>query len=137
MAASVRPEDEAADHEADRRSGQAVGAGRQAPEQHGAEEHALHADPVDQPALQHETDGVADLEPEVDVGVVHRRPAHFLGQDRLHDAQCGAVDVVQGGGEKHQRQHAPTGFADGHGAADLVADAASGRSHGGSSTREL
>ncbi|MCY1173032.1 hypothetical protein D9M73_131810 [compost metagenome] len=123
-------EDEAADHEADRRSGQAVGAGGQAPEQHRAEEHALDADPVDQAALQHETNGVTDLEPEVDVGVVHRRPAHFLGQDGLHDAEGGAVDVVQGGGEKHQRQHAPTGFADSHGAADLVADAASGSAHG-------
>ncbi|MNQ78765.1 hypothetical protein D3C85_936870 [compost metagenome] len=130
-------EDEAADHEADRRSGQAVGTGRQAPEQHGAEEHALDADPVDQAALQHEADGVTDLEPEVDVGVVHRRPAHFLGQDRLHHAQGGAVDVVQGGGEKHQCQHAPTGFADCHGAADFVADATCGGAHGRCHARTL
>jgi len=112
-----------------------VGAGGDAPQQHCAEEHALDADPVDQPALQHKTNGVADLEPEVDVGVVHRRPTHLLGQDRLHHAQGGAVDVVQGGGEKHQGQHAPAGFANGEGAANLVANGrlrvAGARGHGG------
>jgi hypothetical protein len=41
-------EDEAADHEAGRRGGQAMGAGGQAPQQHGAEEGALDADLVDQ-----------------------------------------------------------------------------------------
>ncbi|MNH12268.1 hypothetical protein D3C79_718040 [compost metagenome] len=100
-----------------------MSAGGQAPEQHGAEEHALDPDPVDQAALEHEADGVADLEPEVDVGVIHRRPAHFLGQDRLHHAESGAIDVVQGGGEEHQGEHDPTGLADGHGATQLVADA--------------
>ncbi|MND96785.1 hypothetical protein D3C80_890870 [compost metagenome] len=123
-------EDESANHEADRRSGQAMGAGCQAPEQHRAEEHALDADPVDQAALQHEADGVADLEPEVDVGVVHRRPAHVLGQDRLHDAEGGAVDVVQGGGEEHQGEHGPAGFADGHGTTDLVTDTGLWGNHG-------
>ncbi len=130
-------EDEAADHEADCRGRQAMGAGRQAPEQHGAEEHALDADPVDQASLQDKTDRVADLKPEVDVGVIHRRPAHFLGEDRLHDAEGGAVDVVEGGGKKHQRQHAPAGLADSHGAADLVANATRGSAHGRSHAGSL
>ena len=38
-----------------------MGAGGQAPQQHRAEEHALDADPVDQPALQHKADGVEGL----------------------------------------------------------------------------
>ena len=115
-------EDKAADHKAHRRSGQAMGAGGQAPQQHGAEEHALDPDTVDQSALQHEADGVAHLKPEVDVGVIHRRPAHLLGQDRLHYAQGSTVDKVEGGGEKHQCEHAPTGFASRQGAANLVTD---------------
>ena len=76
--------------------------------------------PVDQAALQHEANGIAHLKPEVDVGVVHRRPAHLFGQDRLHDAQGGTVDKIQCGGEKHQCEHAPTGFASRQGAANLV-----------------
>ncbi|MNZ73699.1 hypothetical protein D3C78_921210 [compost metagenome] len=115
-------EDEAADHEAGGRGGQPVGAGGEAPEQHREEEGALDADLVDEAALEEEADGVADLEPEVDVGVVHGGPAHLLGQDRLHHAQRGTVDVVQGGGEEHQGQHAPARLADGEGGTDLLAD---------------
>lgn len=96
--------------------------GGQAPQQHGEEEGPFYPHLVDQPALQQKADRVADLEPEVDVGVVHRRPAHFLGQHGLHDAERGTVDVVQGGGEEHQGKHAPTGFADAERAAKLVAD---------------
>jgi hypothetical protein len=83
-------------------------------------------DPVNEPPLQQKTDGVADLEPEIDVGVVHRRPAHLLRQNRLHDPQRGAVDVIQGGGEKHQCQHAPAGFADGKGTTDFLAHSSVG-----------
>jgi len=130
-----QPKDKATDHKADGRGGQAVGAGGQAPQQHRAEEHAFHADLVDQSALQHKANRVAHLEPEVDVGVVHRRPTHLFGEDRLHHAQGSAVDVIEGGGEEHQGQHAPASFTDGHGAADLVADAgvrgAGARSQGG------
>ena len=114
-------EDEATDHEARRRGRQAVGAGGQAPEQHGEEERALDPDLVDEAALEDEADGVADLEPEVDVGVVHCRPAHLLGKDRLHHAEGGAIDVVQGGGEEHQGEHAPARPADGEGVADPAA----------------
>ena len=96
----------------------------QAPQQYRAEEHTLDADSVDQAALQDKADGVAHLKPKVDVGVIHRRPAHLFGQNRLHHTQGGAVDVVQRGGEKDQREHAPAGFTDRHGAANPVADAA-------------
>lgn len=96
----------------------------QAPQQYSEEEGPFDPDLVDQSALQQKADGIADLEPEIDVGVVHRRPAHFLGQHGLHDAEGGAVDVVQGGGEEHQGEHAPTGLADAEGAAELVADRA-------------
>ena len=98
-------------------------AGGQAPQQHGAEEHSLDANAVNQAALQDEANGITDLKPEVDVGVIHRRPAHLFGQNRLHHAQCGAVDEVQRGGEKDQREHSPSGLAGRHGTAKLAAEA--------------
>ena len=64
-----------------------MGRGREAPQTYGERERALHADPVDEPPLDHESDGVAELEPEVDVGVVERCPAHRLRQDGLKDAE--------------------------------------------------
>ncbi|RML22860.1 hypothetical protein ALQ98_05605 [Pseudomonas syringae pv. lapsa] len=119
-------QNEAADHEADSGSGKAVSTGGQAPQQHREEERALHADLVDEAALQHEADRITDLKPEVDVGVVHRRPAHFLGEDGLHDAERGPVDVVQRGGEEHQGEHAPASLAYGERAADLFAHPGTG-----------
>src|SRR5450830_1591947 len=102
------------------------------PQQHGQEERTLDADPVNEAALQHKADGITDLEPEVDVGVIHRRPAHLLGEERLHDAKGGTVDVVQCGGKKYQGEHAPAGFTDGHGIADFSADTRVRRSRAGS-----
>ncbi|KPX20523.1 Unknown protein sequence [Pseudomonas amygdali pv. dendropanacis] len=119
-------ENEPADHEAHSGSRKAMSAGRQAPQQHREEERALDADLVDKAALQHEAHRVTDLKPEVDVSVVHRRPAHFLGEDGLHDAKRRPVDVVQRGGEEHQGEHAPARLAHGECAANLFAHPGTG-----------
>jgi len=108
-------EKEAADHEAPGRGRETVGRGREAPETNGERQRALHPDPVDEPPLGYESDGVADLEPEVDVGVVEGGPAHRPRQDGLEDAERGAVDVVDGGGEEEEGHHGPAHRANANG----------------------
>jgi hypothetical protein len=75
----AQAEEEAADHEAHRRHGKAMRAGRHAPQQHRDQERAFHADLVDKAPLGPEAHGIADLEPEIDIGVVLGGPVHGLG----------------------------------------------------------
>ena len=102
-----QPQHEAANHEAADTGRKPVRGGRDAPYQYRQREAALDAHRIHQATLQHVADRVANLEPEIDVGVVLRRPLHGLGQHRLQDAERGAVDVIEGGGKEHQPEHAP------------------------------